>query len=81
VMPWGFAQYFFLYVHLFEIPLPHCPWSTFSVVSVQPSVLYKRVPYTVTLLHGWTSLCKRWLTSGIHHCPGSVSSADHSTLQ
>jgi hypothetical protein len=49
------------------------PWSAFSVLL--PSVCYDRVLYTMPLLPGRSSLC-RWRPT-----PGSISSADCSTLQ
>jgi predicted ATPase with chaperone activity len=52
-----------------------------SVASVQPLVPYDSIPYAVPFLHGGSSLCRKQPTSsGTHHCPGSVSLADHGAL-
>jgi hypothetical protein len=48
---------------LLRLPLQHCPWSTFSVISGWLSVLYDCVLYDVPLLHGRSSICGRWPTA------------------
>jgi hypothetical protein len=57
VMPSGFAQFSSCTSIFSSFPLPHYPWSIFSVISVWPSVLYKRVPYATqgTPLHAATN--------------------------
>jgi hypothetical protein len=65
-----------------EVPLAILSLVRFFIVSVQLSVLYNRIPYTVPLLQGRSCLCVWQPTSSrTHHCPRSVSAAVSGTLQ
>jgi hypothetical protein len=67
VMPSSFARCLFQNVVLWGILLQHCSGL---------------VPYAVQEWQDGSSLCRLWpASSGTDHCPGSISSADHSVLR
>jgi hypothetical protein len=73
---------------LFHCFFQFCPMSLLSEFSgflAQPCpwlVPDNSVPYAVQEWHGGETILRQWQTSsGTHHCPGSISSADCGALR